>query len=60
MTAAHLGISYQAFHLPSQDILYLMIVNMPSELEMTTARQQVRIDGQVHTTSDVDFLAVDV
>ncbi|KIW23398.1 uncharacterized protein PV07_11599 [Cladophialophora immunda] len=43
-----------------RDILYLMIVDMPSDAEMAVARGQLNSAGQVQPTDDVRFTAVDI
>ena len=43
-----------------QDILYLMIVDMPSDAEMAVARKQLNDAGQVQPTNDMKFATVDV
>jgi len=43
-----------------RDILYLMIVDMPSDAEMAVARKQLNDAGQVQPTNDMKFTTVDV
>ncbi|OAL30796.1 hypothetical protein AYO22_01416 [Fonsecaea multimorphosa] len=43
-----------------RDILYLMIVDMPSDAEMAAARRQLNSAGQAEPTEDVKFTTVDV
>ncbi|EXJ69489.1 uncharacterized protein A1O5_07525 [Cladophialophora psammophila CBS 110553] len=43
-----------------RDVLYLMIVDMPSDAQMVVARRQLNDAGQVQPTDDVKFTAVDV
>ncbi|KIW19491.1 hypothetical protein PV08_00063 [Exophiala spinifera] len=42
------------------DVLYLMIVDMPSDEEMETARTQLRTSGQTRATNKVKFATVAV
>lgn len=46
--------------MPKKNILYLMIVNMPTESEMKEARTQLRAHGHENSIDDVTVTTVTV